>query len=120
MRTIALLTVALAFSGSASAASWPTGQKLKAIVTKSDPCLAQIIERETGGTWDPTISYGFKHNPRDSYGLGQANPGRKMAPFGKDWLTNPWTQLKWARAYAKGRYGSTCRAWEFWQRHHYW
>lgn len=118
MRLLALITVTLTFTATASA--WPTGQKLRSMVYKSDPCLANIVERETGGTWDPTISYGFKHNPRDSYGLGQANPGRKMAPYGKDWLTNPWTQLKWAKAYALARYGSTCKAWEFWKAHRYW
>ena len=116
------MTMVLAFAaGTANATTkWPTGQKLRALVYKTDACLGHIIDHETGGTWDPTISYGFKHNPNDSYGLGQANPGRKMERFGRDWLTNPFVQLDWARDYARSRYGSTCSAWSFWQRNHYW
>lgn len=40
------------------------------------------------------------------YGLGQATPGTKMAPFGADWKTSAVTQLKWANSYAVGTYGS--------------
>lgn len=67
--------------------------------------------------WDPTISFGGGHNVTDSYGLGQANPGTKMRPYGKDWRTNGVTQLRWMRAYVNGRYGSSCAAWRFWQTH---
>ena len=51
-----------------------------------------------------------------SYGLGQAYPPAKMAPYGADWRTNPWTQLKWFRAYVADRYGSCAAAQEFWRR----
>ncbi len=40
------------------------------------------------------------------YGLGQSTPADKMAAFGKDWLTNPLVQLKWANYYAISHWGS--------------
>lgn len=94
-------------------------QRLRALVYRSHPCLARIIDREDP-SWDPTVSYGGGHNVNDSYGLGQANPGTKMARFGADWRTNPWTQLRWTISYAVGRYGSECAALAFWLRHGWW
>jgi hypothetical protein len=74
-----------------------------------------IIGRESG--WVAT-----KYNYRGSgaYGLGQALPASKMAAFGADYMTNPITQLKWANAYALGRYGSWAAAYNFWTARHYW
>ncbi len=87
---------------------------LERLGTRQYVCLAEIIERESG--WDP-----LARNARTgAYGLGQALPGSKMAPFGADWRTNPLTQLKWAIAYSDGRYGGTCEAWRFWQGHGWW
>lgn len=73
-----------------------------------------IISHESG--WCPTKVQG---NPGScppyapatiptnlGYGLGQATPGTKMAPFGADWKTSAVTQLKWANNYAMSRYGS--------------
>lgn len=42
-----------------------------------------------------------------------------MARFGADWLTNLWTQLRWAIAYAQ-KYGGECGAWLHWQRYRAW
>ncbi|MEO6822039.1 MAG: hypothetical protein ABI468_06165, partial [Candidatus Nanopelagicales bacterium] len=50
-------------------------------------------------------------------GIPQAQPGGKMAKFGKDWRTNPVVQIKWGLAYIRGTYGTPCSAWSFWQRH---
>jgi hypothetical protein len=58
--------------------------------------------------------------PTGSYGLFQAFPGKKMAKYGADWLTNPMTQARFGLAYAKSRYGSPCKAWQFWQSHGWW
>lgn len=73
-----------------------------------------IISHESG--WCPTklqgqIGYCPTYPPESfptgvGYGLGQATPGTKMAPFGADWSSNPITQLRWADDYAKSRYGS--------------
>jgi hypothetical protein len=88
-------------------------------VQRVHPCLANIIGPESG--WDTTVDYGGGHgNVYESYGLGQANPGTKMAAFGADWRTNPWTQLRWIISYARTRYGSECRAWSHWSAYRWW
>lgn len=68
-----------------------------------------IIEHESG--WDVTAE-----NPDSgAYGLGQALPASKMAPYGSDYLTNPATQIRWALAYMNERYGSPDAAQQFWE-----
>ena len=42
-----------------------------------------------------------------------------MASAGKDWKTNPITQLKWMYSYVKGRYGNASNAKHFWQTHNW-
>jgi hypothetical protein len=74
-----------------------------------------IIGRESG--WGVTKS---NYAGSGAYGLGQAMPAGKMAAFGSDYLTNPTTQLKWANAYAKGRYGSWANAYSHWLTKHNW
>lgn len=69
-----------------------------------------IIDHESG--WNPT-----NQNPNSgAYGLGQALPASKMAPYGDDYMTNPKTQLKWMYAYMTegSRYGSIEVAYNFW------
>lgn len=112
----ALVCAALVLAWSAGA---QTPGQLRAQTYRTDPCLAHIIDHEDGH-WDPTIDFGGGHGDvYESYGLGQADPGTKMAVYGADWRTNPQTQLKWARVYAQ-RYGSECGAWAFWQSHGWW
>ncbi|WP_225427488.1 phage tail tape measure protein [Ligilactobacillus agilis] len=72
-----------------------------------------IVTRESG--WNPKAT-----NPSSgAYGLPQSLPGNKMASAGKDWRTNPITQLKWMYSYIKGRYGNAANAQRFWQAHHW-
>ncbi len=40
-----------------------------------------------------------------AYGIPQSLPGHKMASAGKDWRTNPRTQVRWGLDYIKMRYG---------------
>jgi cell wall-associated NlpC family hydrolase len=47
----------------------------------------------------------------DAYGIPQALPGSKMASAGKDWKTNPATQIKWGLGYIASRYGTPTKAW---------
>lgn len=69
------------------------------------PYVTAIINRESG--WNPRAD-----NPTsDAYGLPQALPGSKMASAGKDWRTNPITQLRWMKSYIKQRYGNAKHAW---------
>jgi hypothetical protein len=59
-------------------------------------------------------------NPTSSaYGIPQALPGRKMRSAGRDWRTNPKTQIKWGLSYIKGRYGTPCSAWSFHRAHNW-
>ncbi len=74
-----------------------------------------IISHESG--WGVTKS---NYRGSGAYGLGQALPASKMASFGGDYLTNPVTQLKWANAYALGRYGSWSGAYAHWVARHNW
>ncbi|HVQ44952.1 MAG TPA: hypothetical protein VMT30_08430 [Candidatus Saccharimonadia bacterium] len=74
-----------------------------------------IIDHESG--WGVTKS---NYAGSGAYGLGQAMPASKMAPFGSDYLTNPVTQLRWANAYAVGRFGSWASAYSHWLARHSW
>ncbi len=85
---------------------------IRTYVKMHHPCLAGIIAVEDGG-YDPTLSYGGGHGNTDGpYGIPQANPGHKMQSAGKDWATNPWTQLKWMISYVQ-KYGGECSALAF-------
>lgn len=56
-----------------------------------------------------------------AYGIPQALPGSKMASAGRDWRTNPNTQIKWGMDYIKGRYGTPANAYSTWkQRSPHW
>lgn len=74
-----------------------------------------IISHESG--WGVTKS---NYAGSGAYGLGQAYPASKMAPYGADYLTNPVPQLKWANVYAVGRYGSWANAYAHWTLYHRW
>lgn len=49
-----------------------------------------------------------------AYGIPQAAPGKKMASAGDDWQTNPHTQIDWGLDYIEKRFGTPCKAWDFW------
>lgn len=74
-------------------------------------CLDNLWTRESH--WN----YKAENKSSSAYGIPQALPGSKMASAGKDWRTNPITQVKWGIHYVNGRYGSGCGAWNFWQGH---
>ncbi|MEV6589480.1 aggregation-promoting factor C-terminal-like domain-containing protein [Streptomyces acidicola] len=72
-------------------------------------CFARIVDRESD--WRVTAT----NASSGAYGLMQALPGSKMASAGRDWRTNPATQIKWGMRYMNNRYGSPCGAWKFWR-----
>lgn len=74
-----------------------------------------IIDHESG--WNPTN----QNASSGAYGLGQALPAGKMAPYGDDYMTNPKTQLKWMYSYMTegNRYGSIEAAYNFWLAHNW-
>jgi hypothetical protein len=73
-------------------------------------CLVQIIDVENR-SYDPTLDYGGGHgNTSEPYGIPQANPGTKMASAGRDWATNPMTQIRWMIGYVNSKFGGECNA----------
>lgn len=83
-----------------------------------DNCAAPLISRENANppeTWDPT---NWNDAGSDAYGLGQALPPSKMAPWGSDYMTNPATQIRWMHAYVQ-KYGGWCGANSFQLRNRY-
>jgi uncharacterized protein YabE (DUF348 family) len=98
------------------------------IASSDYPYVDFIMSHESG--WCPTKlqgqigycpPYAPEHIPSGlGYGIGQATPGTKMAPYGADWKTSPVTQLRWSIAYVKGRYGSWAAAYNYWQGHKNW
>lgn len=73
-----------------------------------------IVSHESG--WDYTAT----NASSGAYGLCQALPPEKMASAGKDYLTNPETQMKWCNSYALDRYGSWENAYNFWIINDWW
>ena len=71
--------------------------------------LEQLWTRESG--WN----YKAENPSSGAYGIPQSLPGSKMATAGKDWRTNPETQIRWGLDYIKARYGGPKRAWAFFQ-----
>jgi hypothetical protein len=81
-----------------------------------------------GGCWDSLLTM-WNHesgwnehasNPGSgAYGIPQALPGSKMAAAGPNWQNNAMTQIAWGLGYVGSRYGDPCRAWSFWQAHHW-
>ncbi|GAB3113172.1 hypothetical protein GCM10027055_17440 [Janibacter alkaliphilus] len=73
-------------------------------------CLQSLWTGESDWTWDA------ENASSGAYGIPQSLPADKMATTGKDWKTNPITQMQWGITYIKDAYGSPCEAWEFWNK----
>ncbi|WP_372452823.1 transglycosylase SLT domain-containing protein [Actinomadura parmotrematis] len=71
--------------------------------TRQYKCLVKLWNRESH--WNHKAG-----NASGAYGIPQALPGKKMRSAGKDWRTNPRTQIKWGLGYIKKRYKTPCRA----------
>jgi len=71
--------------------------------------LENLWTRESG--WN----YKAENPTSGAYGIPQSLPGSKMAAAGKDWRTNPETQIRWGLDYIKNRYGGPKRAWAHFQ-----
>lgn len=86
----------------------------KGITGNNKAIWADIITKESG--WNTTI---WNSSGSGAYGLGQALPANKMAAYGSDYMTNPYTQLKWMYNYIIGRYGSFENLAVFWAANHW-
>ncbi|MEV6681967.1 transglycosylase SLT domain-containing protein [Streptomyces erythrochromogenes] len=120
-KTLAGSVLALGVAGSivaaAPAQAAPQSAQVIAKQMIKDPAqfaaFSNLVSRESG--WNPSAT-----NPTTgAYGLVQALPASKMASAGKDWKTNPRTQIKWGLQYMDSRYGSPVAAWNFWRVHHW-
>ena len=68
-------------------------------------CLYPLWEHESG--WNPSAQ-----NPGSgAYGIPQSLPASQMASAGRDWQTDPATQIRWGLGYIHSKYGSPCGAW---------
>lgn len=54
-----------------------------------------------------------KNPSSGAYGIPQSLPGSKMATSGRDWMTNPNTQIDWGLKYIAQRYGNPMAALAF-------
>jgi hypothetical protein len=113
---VAAATAGMALSAAPAQAATPaTASSAQSIAHQMIPDAAQfnafskIVSHESG--WNPTAT----NSSSGAYGLVQALPASKMASAGKDWKTNPATQIKWGLDYMNSRYGSPVKAWNFWQ-----
>jgi hypothetical protein len=70
-------------------------------------CLAKLWQSESSWRWNA------QNRRSGAYGIPQAKPGNKMVSAGKDWKTNPETQIRWGMGYIKNRYGNPCKALAF-------
>ncbi|MFC6152672.1 lytic transglycosylase domain-containing protein [Nocardioides yefusunii] len=87
-----------------------TMMRMRGYSTAQQNCVIKLWNRESNWRWNAA-------NPSSSaYGIPQALPGSKMRSHGRDWRTNPVTQIKWGLSYIKGRYGKPCNAWNHSQR----
>jgi hypothetical protein len=81
-------------------------RKYKRNWVKQWNCLNPLWKHESG--W----RYKAKNPYSGAYGIPQALPGSKMKKAGKDWKTNPRTQVRWGlNHYIYKRYGTPCKAW---------
>ena len=112
LRLIATITAAAAILAIPAAAHSASDHRSKLRKTVH-PCLAKIIDRENPG-WDPRV---WNRQGSGAYGLPQALPASKMASAGRDWRTNPKTQIRWMIRYVNSRYGGACQALAYHNRH---
>ena len=110
------------FKGHSGVSNQPTKEQLKAYTRAhyagdeiQFECLDALFTMESH--WN----FKAKHPNSKAYGIPQALPARKMAVSGHDYMTNPYTQIRWGLRYLKSRYNNSgCRALRFHLNHNYW
>ena len=111
-----------AFNGHLTGTHKPTKEDLKAYTRLhyagdeiQFECLDALATMESH--WD----YHAQHPHSKAFGIFQALPAKKMAVSGHDYMTNPYTQIRWGLRYLKSRYrNSGCRALRFHLIHGWW
>lgn len=121
-------------SNTQSSSSTPKAQTTTSNASYSSSQVREAFDRITSelgitgsdkATWEYVISVESGWNPlatnasSGAYGLGQALPASKMAEYGSDYMTNPYTQLKWMYEYIMDRYHSFANLQAFWDTNHW-
>lgn len=75
--------------------------------------LKELWRRESN--WD----HQAENSSSGAYGIPQALPPEKMASAGRDWRTNPRTQIRWGLGYIRGRHGNPVSALAFHDRNNW-
>jgi resuscitation-promoting factor RpfB len=86
-------------------------------------CLERLWTGESGwnhkalneNTGNSQFDAGMVGKYGDAFGIPQSLPPNKMASAGRDWRTNPATQIRWGIDYIDGRYGTPCSALRKWK-----
>jgi len=69
--------------------------------------------------WNP-YAKGYRTSQGQAIGIAQALPADKMSVIGLDYMSNPYTQIKWGLLYIKLRYNNrACWALRFELNHNY-
>ncbi|MFG1706781.1 lytic transglycosylase domain-containing protein [Nonomuraea sp. M3C6] len=113
--------------------TWTTSAQPKITVATPNRnkkiALGQVVQRAWNyqefrcldNLWTRESNWNHRALNRSSgaYGIPQALPAGKMRGAGRDWKSNPETQIRWGLAYIKGRYGRPCGAWGHWRSHNW-
>ena len=94
------------YTGGGAPAEWMA----QAGIAESDRGFVDYIVRRESG-WNPNAT----NRRSGACGLVQVYPCGKLAN-----AYDPVVNLRWADGYAKGRYGSWEKAYQFWTRNHWW
>ena len=69
-----------------------------------------------GILWGKESAWNFEaKSPTHDYGIPQRHMRQNTKTEIADFMESPVTQIDWGLNYIKVRYGSPCKAWEFWQ-----
>ena len=75
--------------------------------------LVKLWNKESG--WNAKA----KNKYSGACGIPQALPCKKMKKYGKDYKTNCKTQIRWGLDYIKNRYKTPTKAWQHFQKKHW-
>ncbi|MEU0571403.1 transglycosylase SLT domain-containing protein [Nonomuraea sp. NPDC005983] len=113
--------------------TWKTSAKPRPVLRPADRnkgfALDQVVQRAWSyeefrcldNLWTRESNWNHRayNSSSGAYGIPQALPGGKMRGAGRDWRSNPETQIRWGLSYIKGRYGRPCGAWGHFRSHNW-
>lgn len=114
--SVALAPVAKAATSSQSSAKKLTRKQRNQAIAKRHVAKRGWSRKQFGclvKLWNKESNWNHRayNSSSGAGGIPQALPASKMGSVGKDWRSNPETQIKWGLKYIKSRYGKPCAAW---------